>query len=37
MDSKGRPHLLRFSGGYAIIFWMDHAEKEVRVIDVGFE
>jgi hypothetical protein len=36
-DTSGRPHWLRFSGGFAVSFWVDHAGKEVRVTDVGLE
>ena len=36
-DAKGRRTWLRFTDGFAIIFWLDHAEKEVRVTDVGFD
>ncbi len=37
IDAKGRRAWLRFSDGFAIIFGIDHAQKEVRVTDVGFE
>ena len=37
IDAKGRRAWLRLTDGFAIIFWIDHAQKEVRVIDVGFE
>jgi hypothetical protein len=37
IDAKRRRAWLRFSDGFAIIFWIDHAQKEVRVTDVGFE
>jgi len=37
IDEKGRKHWLRFSDGFAIIFWIDHAQREIRVRDVGFE
>lgn len=30
-DSKGRRQWLRFRDIFAITFWIDHAEKEVRV------
>lgn len=36
-DKKGRQEWLRFTDGFAVVFWIDHAEKEVRVSDVGFE
>jgi hypothetical protein len=36
-DAKGRKTWLRFVDGFAIIFWLDDAEREVRVIDVGFD
>ncbi len=36
-DDKGRTHWLRFQDGFAIIFWIDPWEKELRIVDVGFE
>jgi hypothetical protein len=37
IDAKGRPTWLRFADGFAIIFWIDDAQKEIRVTDVGFD
>ena len=34
-DSRGRLHHLRFIDGYAFLFWIDHAEKTVHVLEIG--
>lgn len=36
-DAAGRTHWLRFRDGFTVIFWFDPAEKELRIIDIGFE
>ena len=33
-DVSGRRHWQRFCEGFIIEFWLDHAVKEVRVVDV---
>ncbi len=37
VDAKGRRHWLRFGEGYAVIVWIDHAERGLRIAEVGFE
>ena len=37
VDAKGRRYWLRFDEGFAVIFWIDHAEMELRITEVGFE
>ncbi|MEO5959941.1 MAG: hypothetical protein ABIR80_12565 [Opitutaceae bacterium] len=36
-DSRGRTHHLRFVDGYAVLFWFDHAEKVVNVMETGWQ
>jgi hypothetical protein len=36
-DSRGRLHHLRFVDGYAVLFWLDHAEKSVHVLEIGLQ
>ncbi len=33
-DSTGRECQVRIIGKFAVYFWADHAEKEVRIVDV---
>lgn len=37
VDAKGRPQWVRFRDGFAITFWLDQWEKQVRITDVGLE
>ncbi len=34
-DGRGRSHYLRFVEGYAVLFWIDHAERVVNVMEIG--
>ena len=36
-DSRGRLSHLRFVDGFAVLFWIDHAEKAVQVLEVGWQ
>ncbi len=33
-DSSGRECQVRIIGPYALFYWSDHAEKEVRIVDL---
>lgn len=33
-DVTGRPNRVKIIGKYALYFWVDHAVKEVRIIDL---
>ncbi len=33
-DSSGRPLSIKIVGDYAITFWIDHADKHVKIMDI---
>jgi len=33
-DSSGREYQIRVVGKLVVYYWVDHAEKEVRIVDV---
>ncbi len=33
-DTHGRPVQIKIVGKYAITFWADHSEKEIKVIKI---
>lgn len=36
-DSRGRLNHLRFADDFAVLFWIDHAEKAVQVLEIGWQ
>ena len=37
LDKKGRKQWQRFREDFVIVFWIDHAEREIRVSEAGHQ
>ncbi len=34
LDTHGRPVQIKIVGKYALTFWVDHSEKEIKIIKI---